>query len=345
MTLIKAPVDRPVRLVDIANAAGVHRTVVSRTLMGDPTLSIRPQVRKRILDLADKLGYKPNALARGLKTSTAGAVGVVVPSFRNPVWSGILSGILEEADDRGVAVLLAEVPDEVGVDTAYTRLVDEGRIDGLLLANSVPDGAAPTRVPNVHVNRASPGAACNVTMDEQAAVALAYGHLRDLGHRRLGLVDGPSSIDTAQRRCAALRQLCRGATRPTIVNAPYSEAGGYRAMAAMLDRDQRRRPTAIGVASFNMLIGALAAVRERGLRIPEDLSLVTFDDDPFLDYLDIRVTAVHMPLGEMGRTAMGALMDLLGGKTVTDIQIDHPITLVARQSTSPPLRRGKGATT
>lgn len=342
MTPTKGPIDRPVRLVDIANAAGVHRTVVSRTLMGDPTLSIRPHVRERILDLADQLGYIPNALARGLKTSTAGAVGVVVPSFRNPVWSAILSGILDEADAREVAVLLTEVPDHASSHTPYTRLVDEGRIDGLLIATAVPEGALATRVPNVHVNRAWPGAACNITMDEGRAVAQAYGHLRDLGHRRLGLVDGPSSIDTSHRRCASLRQLCSGATRPVIVNAPFTEAGGYSAMAAVLDRDPHRRPTAVGVASLNLLIGALAAIRERNLRVPDDLSLVTFDDDPFLDYLDIRVTAVHMPLAEMGRTAMSALMDLLAGKVVTDIQIDNPITLVPRQSTAPPAGRHRG---
>lgn len=334
---------RPVRLADIATAAGVHRSVVSRTLSGDPTLSIRPHVRKRILDLADELGYRPNALARGLKTATAGAVGVVVPSFRNPVWSGILSGILDEAASRRVAVLLAEVPDEVGDDTVYAQLVDEGRIDGLLLATSEPRKTASSRVPSVHVNRADPDASCNVTMDERSAITVAFGHLRELGHRRLGLVDGPAAIDTSRRRSAALRELCRGTTAPVIVHAPYTEAGGYTAMADLLDRDPRRRPTAIGVTSLNMLIGALAAVRERGLRVPEDLSLVTFDDDPFLDYFDIRVTAVRMPLAEMGRTAMVAILDLFAGKTVHDIRIDEPITLITRRSTAAPPARGKGA--
>lgn len=124
------------RLIDIAAKVGVHPSVVSRTLSQDPTLSIRPETRERIRQTARRMGYRGNAQARALKMAVSGAVGMVIPSLRNPVWAEIVRGVLAEAVRRNLAVLVAEVPDDEGNDDEYVRLVEEGRIDGLLLGNS-----------------------------------------------------------------------------------------------------------------------------------------------------------------------------------------------------------------
>ncbi|WP_327153261.1 LacI family DNA-binding transcriptional regulator [Streptomyces tubercidicus] len=327
------------RLIDIAAKVGVHPSVVSRTLSQDPTLSIRPETRERIRQTARRMGYRGNAQARALKMAVSGAVGMVIPSLRNPVWAEIVRGVLAEAVRRNLAVLVAEVPDDEGNDDEYVRLVEEGRIDGLLLGNSEPAERSgdwpPTGVPCVHVNRAVAGAACNVTMNEDLAVRLFVDHLTSLGHRRITLIDGPRTIDTAQRRAATLKKLATEQDLEVeIVHAALDESGGYHAMERLVKRQVRRRPTAVVVASLNQSLGAMAASRERGVSVPEDISMVCLDDDPILNYLEIQLTAVKMPLFDLGEAAMNALAERLSGGEPLSRQIDGPIELVVRHSTS-----------
>ncbi|MBP2351613.1 LacI family transcriptional regulator [Kribbella aluminosa] len=327
------------RLIDIAAKVGVHPSVVSRTLRQDPTLSIRPDTRERIEQTARQMGYRGNAQARALRGASTGAVGMVMPSLRNPVWAEIVRGVLAEAVRWNLAVLVAEVPDDRGNDEEYVRLVEEGRIDGLLLGSSEPAERSsawpPTQVPSVHVNRAVKDAACNITMDETRAVGLFVDHLTALGHRRITLIDGPATVDTTHRRSVALQRLGeeRG-LEVQIVNAPYNEQGGHDAMARLLRRAAKQRPTAVGVASLNQALGALAATRTRGVAVPSDLSMICLDDDPILGFLDIQLTAVRMPLFELGEAAMQALGERLSGGNPLSREIEDPIELVGRSSTA-----------
>ena len=334
---------RAPRLVDIARAVGVHPSVVSRTLSNDPTLSIRPETRTQIVETANKLGYRANSVARALRASSVGAAAIVMPSLRNPVWAEIVRGALAEAVRRDTAVLLAEVPDEFGNDAEYIRLVEEGRIDGLLLGNSEPAERRgdwpPTAVPCVHVNRAVSGAACNVVMDEGKAMGLVIEHFLALGHRRIGLVDGPKTIDTTRRRTNALRTLAKteGFTA-TVVNEAFDERGGYLGIQRLLSMLAARRPTAIAVASLTQVVGALSALRRGGWSVPQDVSIASFDDDPLMDYLEVEVTGVRMPLFELGEAAMHALLDRLAGAKPVSVEIDSPMSLALRSSTAPPKR-------
>ena len=152
---------RAARLVDIAEAAGVHVSTVSRVLNGDPALSIRPETYERILSTARQQGYRPNALARALKRRRTGAFALVIPLLRNPIWVRLQRGALQRARERGYVVMIMEEPtDEPRPPGDYRYLVEESRVDGLLLATAlrVPEHAARVAaVPHVYVNRRGPG--------------------------------------------------------------------------------------------------------------------------------------------------------------------------------------------
>jgi LacI family transcriptional regulator len=331
---------RSPRLEDVAALAGVHVSTVSRVLNGRDGDAIRPETRERILAAARQLRYRPNALARGLKTSTTGAIGLLVPSLRNPVYSAIIRGAFDRAWERNFVVLLAEDLDESSAQQAYERLVREGRIDGLMIASTRPgspllDLVAGDPVPSVFVNRRHPGSGRNVSMREEDAGRLAAEHLIGLGHTRLGHISGPSAFDTAQRRANGFVEAARSAgAEVALVEAPFEETGGFNAMQELLGRDDR--PTGVFASNINQAVGAMAGSHRAGVPVPAEVSLIGYDDDPLGAYLQTPLTAIGMPLHELGQRAVDALLDQLQGGRPRDIVVDSPPELVVRGSTAPP---------
>jgi DNA-binding LacI/PurR family transcriptional regulator len=330
---------RAPRLVDIAAAAGVHVSTVSRALNGDPAQSIRPETYQRILAVARQQGYRPNALARALKRRRAGAIAFVVPLLRNPIWSRLQRGALQRATERGYVVMIMEEPTEDPKPPGeYRYLVEESRADGLLLATAlrVPGhtGGVPV-VPHVYVNRRGPDPGHDVVMDEARAVRLFIGHVTGLGHRALALVDGPPEVDTVYRRVSTARRICaaRGLGL-TVRHAAPTEEGGWDATMRMLRRGPL--PTACGVGSLNQLFGVMGALREKGIAIPAQMSLVSFDEDECLAYLDVPVTSISMPLAELGSAAVDALIARIERVHAADVMVDKPMRLILRGSVAGP---------
>jgi DNA-binding LacI/PurR family transcriptional regulator len=336
---------RASRLVDIAQAAGVHVSTVSRVLNGDPALSIRPETYERILSTAHAQGYRPNALARALKRRRTGAFALVVPLLRNPIWVRLQSGALQRARERGYVVMIMEEPtDDPRPPDDYRYLVEESRVDGLLLATAlrVPEHQpGVSSIPHVYVNRRGPDRGNDVVMDESGAMRLFVEHLAELGHRSIALVDGPQEVDTVYRRVSAARRLCaaRGISL-TVRHAPATEDGGWEAGQRMLTRDPR--PTACGVGSINQLFGLLGALRTAGVEVPAEMSVVSFDEDECLAFLDVPVTSVCMPLAELGRAAVDALIARIEGEPAADVMIKEPMSLQLRGSTGAPPRWAAG---
>jgi LacI family transcriptional regulator len=330
---------RAIRLVDIAQAAGVHVSTVSRVLNGDPALSIRPETYERILSTARAQGYRPNALARALKQRRTGAFALVVPLLRNPIWVRLQRGALQRARERGYVVMIMEEPtDDPRPPADYRYLVEESRVDGLLLATAlrVPEHrpGVPS-IPHVYVNRRGPDRGNDVVMDEAGAMRLFVEHVVGLGHRSIALIDGPAEIDTVYRRVSAARRLCaaRGISL-TVRHAPGTEDGGWAAGLRLLDRDPR--PTAYGVGGLNQLFGLLAALRAAGVAVPGEASVVSFDEDECLGFLEVPVTSVAMPLAELGMAAVDGLIARIEGGPATDVLIRDPIHLQVRGSTGRP---------
>jgi DNA-binding LacI/PurR family transcriptional regulator len=330
---------RASRLVDIAEAVGVHVSTVSRVLNGDPAQSIRPEIYDRILSTARQQGYRPNALARALKRRSSGAFAFVVPLLRNPIWARLQRGALQRARERGYVIMIMEEPTEDAKPPAdYRYLVEESRVDGLLLATAlrIPEHAGGvSAAPHVYVNRRGPDRGNNVVMDEPGAVRLFLDYAADLGHRSFALVDGPDRVDTVYRRASAARRICaaRGLSL-TVRHAAPTEDGGWDAARQMLRRGLR--PTACGVGSLNQLFGVTAALREAGVEVPGEMSVVSFDDDECLAFLDVPVTSVSMPLPELGVAAVDALIARIEGAPAGDVMVREPMSLQQRDSVARP---------
>jgi LacI family transcriptional regulator len=171
-------------------------------------------------------------------------------------------------------------------------------------------------------------------------VTLFVDHVASLGHRSVALIDGPADVDTVHRRVAAVRRHGGAAgVDVTVRHAPPTEEGGYESARRLLRGGSQQRgqlPTACGVGSINQLFGVLAAFREAGVAVPDDVSVVSFDEDECLAFLEVPVTSVCMPLAELGFAAVDALIARIDGGPATDILVRDPMFLVSRASVAPP---------
>ena len=334
---------RPISLHDVAREAGVHSSTASRALTGATDRPVNVETRARVLEVATRLGYQPNAMARSLKTSSTGAIGMLVPSLRNPFWGKMLRGAVRRAWERGFVVLVAEDDGDDDTEQAYERLVAQARIDGLIVASAVPGSALPGRMlasgaPCVFVARASPGSNRNVTLPEELSSRRAVEHFAELGHRRLGHVSGPEqSSDLIERRVRGFLDATRelGLPEPLVARGNLDEPGGARATRELLSSET----TAIYVTNFNQAFGAVAAIRSARLEVPRDISLISADDDPVLDFLDPPLTAFLRPHEELGAAALDELLRQLEGQAPRDVELETPPELIVRASTAEPRTR------
>jgi LacI family transcriptional regulator len=330
-----------VRLADVARAADVGTSIVSRVLNGDPTVSIRPETRTRIETAARELNYRPNAFARGLKLRRTMTLGMVIPNLAYPVNGEIIRGAERAAAAAGYVTLLADADEFLQSGEAYRRLLLEQRVDGLLIASAstgeqLLSELARSGLPFVLVNRRTSHVGPSITVDDAAGVELVVRHLLSLGHRRIAHIAGPQAADTARRRAQGFRSGMRAAkvtVRPGyVVEAPYTEEGGYRAVGQLLGLTMP--PTAIVSWSLAAAVGAIAGAKQLGVPVPGDLSVVAFHDAPLAEYLDPPLTTVRMPLGEMAERAVEALLELIGGASVRSQVVQTPPVLMARGSTA-----------
>jgi LacI family transcriptional regulator len=332
-----------VRLADVAREAGVGTSIVSRVLNRDPTVSIRPETRARIEEAARALNYRPNAFARGLKLRRTMTVGVVIPHLAYPVNAEIIKGAERRAALAGYVTLLADADEFLQSGEAYRRLLLEQRVDGLLIASAstsemLLSELAESGLPFVLANRRVPHLGPSVTVDDAKGTEIAVRHLLELGHRGIAHITGPRDADTARRRATGFRSAMRlarlGVPASYIVEAPYEEEGGLRAMERLLAL--ANPPTAVVVWSLAAAVGALAAAKRLGLSVPADLSLVGFHDAPLAEYLDPPLTTVRMPLGEMAERGVEMLLQMIEGGRVRSQIVQTLPELVLRASTGPP---------
>lgn len=328
------------RLSDVAEAAGVTKSVASRVLNEDPSLVVRSETRERVWAAAHELGYRPHPGARALAGHRARALALLIPDLSNPVYSRIIRGAYQRAREKGYVMLLAEDRANEETDEPFTQLVVEGRVDGLLIASARPAHpllASPrlTQVPHVFVNREVPGSGRNVGMDMEAASGAAVRHLHDLGHRAIGHVAGPEGLEPARARAQGFADamVAAGLDPSATERDEFSEQGGSSAA----DRLLTRRPdvSAIYTSILSQGIGAMHAARTLGRRIPDDLSVISYDDLPLVDYLDPPLTTIGMPLVELGAAAVDALVEQLAGKPPLDLVIPTAPRLTVRASTGP----------
>ena len=336
--------ERRVTIVDVAARAGVNAAVVSRVLSKDSTLNVRDVTRERVLLAAQELSYRPNAAARSLRTSRTSTFGLVIPNFNNPVIAEIINGA-EAAAARLSCLLLTGSTGNDGFQTGgFLDALEEGRVDGLLLAVDEPFEAASAQLealglPWLFLNRRTPHEVKrHVVLDDEHAAELAIQHLIGLGHRRIAHLGGPSQADTAIRRragyeCALVRF---GLPLSAVVCGDYSSAGGDAAMDQLLGGETQ--PTAIFVANIASAIGALHGARRLGRRVPEDLSIVAMHDLPLACYMSPPLTTVRMPLEELGARGVELLASTRPSDLINEV-LRGPVELIVRGSTASPAEK------
>jgi LacI family transcriptional regulator len=335
-------------LKDVARLADVDPSTVSRVLRGDPSQAVRSETRERILVAARALHYRPNALARGLRTRRTDTIGLIIPSLENVGFSDATRGIQAAAAAEGKLVVVVEADALRGGaadgEEHYAKLITDGRLDGLILAFATLEDhfvaqLAIRDLPLVLVNRRTSGVHRSVVVDDEAGMQLATRHLLELGHRRIALIGLDAETDTARRREAGYRQALveagLGFEECLVNNAAPTEEEGRDALTALLGR-AGDRPTGIVVASLRGAIGVLAGLREASLSVPEDVSVVAFNDHPLAAHLAPPLTTVRMPNFRMGQQAVRMLLMAAEGGPVTDLMIEDPPELVVRRSTAPP---------
>ncbi len=333
-----------VTIKDVAREVGVHPSTVSRAL--DPARRDRlgePVVR-RVLEAAERLGYRPDVTAASLRSGRSKLIGIVVPDIANPVFSPIISGLERALASRGYALIVADQRPDRADGNDIVRMLIARRVDGLVLANAALKDDAVERclqaqLPVVLVNRAEGQARVpSVVSDDMAGITLAVDHLIASGHRRIVHVAGPQSLSTGMLRrrgfVAAMRAAGLDPDEDDIEEAAaFTREAGLPAARSLL----ARRPDATAVVAANDLLalGVYEALREQGRRCPEDVSVVGHNDMPLVDLVNPPLSTVRISHHEMGERTGELLLDLITGARQGALQIVTSPVLVARGSTRP----------
>ncbi len=335
-----------VKLTDVAQAAGVHPGTASRALNPHTQRLVSADTVRQVTRAAGRLGYIPNAQARGLRTARSYLIGVVVPDITNPLFSMILRGAEQVLTTAGYTVVLSDTNNDARGERSQIEALLARGTDGFILATAewddpLLDDLRARAIPAVLANRnTARGPWSYVGGDERAGITLAVEHLVGLGHRRLLHLGGPQHLSTGRERAEAFRVATRtnglrGAGARVKVCRAFTEAGGAEAMEAALNSPDHF--TAVVAANDLIALGALDALQARGLQCPRDISVTGFNDMPFADRLTPPLTTVRLPLEEMGRVAARVLLDDLRGEA--SVSARHStllsVELVVRGSTCP----------
>ncbi len=308
---------------DVALRAGVSVTTVSHVV--NDTRHVSAKGRERVEEAIRELGYVPNAMARSLKSNTTSTLGMLIPNSSNPYFAEIVRIVEDRCFGAGYTLVLCNTDDEPRRQSVYLQVLAERRIDGLIVVSTGAgdDDSLVTqlhglRIPTVLVDREIADPACDLveTAHMQGGL-LAVRHLLSLGHKRIACIGGPVGVMPSEQRIEGWRIALAeaGATPSTdalLWRGGFTSQGGYEAMHAILRTEQA--PSAVFVCNDLMAIGALRAAHESGVHVPDDLSIVGFDDIELSAYTSPPLTTVAQPKERIGALAVDMLLERVGGK-------------------------------
>ena len=325
--------------------AGVHAATASRALNPETRRLVNAETARRVLRAAESLGYQPNPIARSLKTSRSMTIGVVIPDLTNPLFPPIVRGIEDVLTPAGYSALLVNTDNDPAREKSLITTLRSRQVEGLIVATALLEHPLLSElhaqgVKMVLVNRRVADLELpSITPDDATGVALAVKHLVGLGHRRIVHVAGPQTTSTGVTRARAFSSALRDhgiKDDPSlIVSCDYwIESAGARAVRDLLDSGAEF--TAVVAGNDLIALGCYDVFAERGLSCPDDISVVGFNDMPFLDKLQPPLTSVGVPHHQVGVEAARMLLEALNEPDRPPRSVLLPLSLNVRGSTAPP---------
>ncbi|HEX2903541.1 MAG TPA: LacI family DNA-binding transcriptional regulator [Jatrophihabitans sp.] len=333
-----------VRLVEVARAAGVHPATASRALNPQARDEVSASTVLRVQRAAEQLGYVPNTLARGLRTSRSFVAALVIPDITNSLFPPIVRGAEQVLAGAGFTLVLTDTNNDVELERGQVASMRAHGVDGFIVATARWEDAivadlAGSGLPTVLVNRRCDSASLPfVGADDQRGVRLCVEHLAGLGHRAIVHLAGPADTSTGRERASAFRAAMRDhglSTRAAVISCTgYSESAGRLAAERLL---KAGKPfTAIVAANDLLALGATEVLAEQGLSCPADFSITGFNDLPFMRKLTPPLTTVRVPLTDMGAVAARTLLHWISAADgISTTQTLLPVELVVRGTTGP----------
>jgi LacI family transcriptional regulator len=335
-------VNAPISIREVAAHAGVSVGTVSNVL-NRPDIVARP-TRDRVQAAIKALGFVRNESARQLRAGRSRTIGLVVLDVTNPFFTDVARGVEDEASMSGLSVILCNSDEQLPKETRYLELLEEHRVQGILITPVVGVGERLARLqqrgtPVILVDsRSVSGSQCSVAVDDVLGGDLAVTHLLQAGHERIAFVGGPPGLrQVADRRDGATRALARAgasaADLTTIETPVLNVTAGQRAGATIADMAARERPTAAFCANDLIALGLLQEMTRRGIRVPDEVAIVGYDDIEFAAAAAVPLSSVRQPRHQIGRTAAQLLLEeTLGGDGHEHHEVVFRPELAVRQS-------------
>jgi LacI family transcriptional regulator len=339
-----------VSLADVAREVGVHPGTASKALNPATRFRVSAPTARRVLAAAERLGYHPNTLARGLRTRQSYSIGLIIPDLTNPLFPPIARGVEEVLGDSAYTLLVVNTDNDSRRQERQIAALRARQCDGFIVATAHRDDpfveqAAEQQLPMVLVNRVTDARLVPaVAGDETQAVTEAVDHLVRLGHRRIAHVAGPQELSTGFGRYRAFldaigRNQLAGADCPVAFAGAYSEHAGVAAMRELLARPAHA--TAVVAGNDLLALGCLDGLDERDLRCPQDVSVVGFNDIPMMSRTSPSMTTIQLPKREIGVEAARLLLDRIADPSTIDTRrVLLQCRLVVRGSTAQPPQEG-----
>jgi len=313
--------DRPATLRDVAAAAGVHPATASRALNPGTRLLVSEETARRVTEAAERLGYRPNPVARPLRTRRSHTVGVLIPDLNNPLFPPIVRGLEDRLAEHGYVALIGNTDGDAARERMVFDQMRARHVDGFVMATAtlhsdILNEATEAELPVVLMNRTAEGYPfSSVSVDNEQGVRAAVAHLTSLGHTRIGHIAGPQDISTGLARLRGFRDSMRSHNLPVddsqvVYATALSLAEGLRCGRELLEGNDEL--TAIVAGNDMLAVGCYGAFDELGVRCPQDVSIIGFNDMPFIDRLRPPLSTVRFPHYQLGTEAANLLLERIG---------------------------------